>query len=84
MAGKPRKKQKPGISYRKRVTEINRIYDQHAPKGLPNREIWRRYIYPVYGITERTFYNMLKAPLKPGFKSVEAHQLTLFPITDED
>ena len=28
---------------------------------MSNREIWRRYIYPVYGITERTFYNMLKA-----------------------
>lgn len=83
MAGKPRKK-KPGVSYRKRVTEINRIYDQYAPKGIPNREIWCRYIYPVYGITERTFYNMLKAPLKPGFQTVDSRQLILFDIPDED
>lgn len=45
----------------KRVEEVNRIYDRESRRGLSNREIWRRYIYPVYGITERTFYNMLKA-----------------------
>lgn len=58
---------KPGMSYQKRVADINRIYDRYAKRGLPNREIWRRYIYPVYGICERTFYNLLKAPTKPGF-----------------
>ena len=50
-----------GVSYRKRVADINRIYDQYAKSGLPNREIWRRYIYPAYGISERTFYNLLNA-----------------------
>ena len=50
-----------GVSYQKRVEEINRIYDREAKRGLANREIWRRYIYPVYGITERTFYNILNA-----------------------
>lgn len=50
-----------GVSYQKRVTDINRIYDEHAKRGLPNREIWRRFVYPVYGISERTFYNILKA-----------------------
>lgn len=50
-----------GVSYQKRVADINRIYDQHAKSGLPNREIWRRYVYPVYGISERTFYNLLHA-----------------------
>ena len=34
-----------GVSYKKRVADINRIYDQHAKEGVPNREIWRRYIY---------------------------------------
>ncbi|WP_407822619.1 hypothetical protein [Sodaliphilus pleomorphus] len=43
------------------MEEINRIYDREAKRGLANREIWRRYIYPVYGITERTFYNILNA-----------------------
>lgn len=52
---------RPGVSYRKRVVEINNIYDRYAKTGLSNREIWRRYIYPTYGITERQFYNILKA-----------------------
>lgn len=50
-----------GVSYKKRVEEVNRIYDREAKRGVPNREIWRRFIYPVYGITERTFYNLLNA-----------------------
>ena len=78
---------KPGQSYRKRVTDINRIYDQHAKKGIPNREIWRRYIYPVYGICERTFYNLLKAPTKPGFTESEHEYPSLFDMlkdSDDD
>ncbi|RUL59105.1 hypothetical protein EHV08_04550 [Prevotella koreensis] len=49
-----------GISYQKRVKEINAIYDKHVKSGLSNREIWRRYIYPIYGISERALYNYLK------------------------
>lgn len=52
---------KRGMSYKKRVADISRIYDEHARSGLSNREIWRRYIYPVYAISERTFYNMMNA-----------------------
>lgn len=48
-----------GVSYQKRVVEVNRIYDHYASHGVPNREIWRRYIYPVYAISERTFYNIV-------------------------
>ena len=44
-----------GLSYQKRVTEINRIFDRYAKLGVPNREIWRRYVYPVYAISERQF-----------------------------
>lgn len=55
-----------GVSYQKRVADVNRIYDRHLRSGLSNREIWRRYIYPRFGISERTFYYMLKAPsLRP-------------------
>ena len=54
-----------GLSYQKRVTEINRIYDHCAKLGYPNREIWRRYVYPVYAITERQFYNILNASADP-------------------
>lgn len=50
-----------GLSYKKRVADINRIYDRYVRTGLSNREIWRRYIYPVWGCSERTFYNLLKA-----------------------
>ena len=59
-----------GVSYQKRVADINRIYDIYVRKGVPNREIWRRYIYPVYGVSERTFYNILKASADPKNGSV--------------
>ena len=55
-------KKRRGASYRKRVADINKIYGDHVKSGLSNREIWLRYIYPVYAISERTFYNILKAP----------------------
>lgn len=54
-------KKRPGRSYAKRVADVNQIYDQYVRTGLSNREIWRRYVYPKYGITEQTFYNLLKA-----------------------
>lgn len=50
-----------GISYKVRVAEVNRIYDEHRRSGLSNVEIWRRYVYPKLFISERTFYNMLNA-----------------------
>lgn len=50
-----------GLSYQKRVADINRIYDQHVKDGVPNREIWRRFIYPEFAISERQFYNILNA-----------------------
>lgn len=65
-----------GVSYQKRVTDINRIYDEHAKCGVPNREIWRRYVYPVYGISERTFYNILNASSEP--KNEVPKELDLF------
>lgn len=69
-----------GVSYQKRVEEINRIYDREAKRGLFNREIWRRYIYPVYGISERTMYNMLKASAdeRKQIKDPGVRQLLLF------
>ncbi len=50
-----------GRSYAHRVREINRIYREHANSGLSNREILRRFIYPVYHISESTLYNILGA-----------------------
>lgn len=54
-----------GYSYTKRVKEVNEIYDRHIRSGLSNREIWRRYIYPIYGISEKTFYNYVNALANP-------------------
>lgn len=74
-----------GVSYKKRVEEINRIYDREAVRGIPNREIWRRFIYPVYGITERTFYNILNASAEERNRIADdddIRQLLLF--NDED
>lgn len=73
-----------GASYQKRVTDINRIYDQHAKSGISNREIWRRFVYPVYGICERTFYNLLNASCDPKNKvPQEAQTFLKFDFYDE-
>lgn len=71
------KRKRPGQSYAKRVVDINRIYDEYSRSGLCNREIWRRYIYPQYAISERTFYNILKAPAMKEIKC-DTLQLSLF------
>ena len=75
---------KRGMSYRKRVEDINRIYDEHARSGLSNREIWRRYIYPVYWISERTFYNIMNATA--GFETpvVASDMPSLFDLLDDE
>lgn len=74
-----------GVSYKKRVEEINRIYDQHARSGISNREIWRRYVYPVYAITERTFYNILNASAESKNKIADdTRQLLLFDFDNNN
>lgn len=50
-----------GCSYEKRVKDVNEIYERYSRTGLSNREIWRRYVHPVHGISEKTFYNYLNA-----------------------
>lgn len=54
-----------GLSYAHRVAEVNRIYDLHARSGLSNREILRRYIWPRFYISEKTFYNYINAGANP-------------------
>lgn len=73
---------KRGMSYRKRVEDINRIYDQYARSGLSNREIWRRYIYPVYYISERTFYNIMNATAGLENPVVASDMPSLFDCID--
>lgn len=74
-------KKRKGKSYAKRVADINQIYDHYVKTGLSNREIWRRYIWPQYGISERTFYNLLKASSNPRFedRSLLLSEGFLFP-----
>ena len=68
-----------GCSYAKRVIEVNAIYDEYAKSGLSNREIWRRFIYPIYDISENTFYNYINAAATPKIQERKDDlQLTLF------
>lgn len=64
-------RKRQGKSYVKRVADINMIYDNYAKTGLTNREIWKRYIYPRFGLSERTFYNLLKAQGKVTIEDVQ-------------
>lgn len=73
-----------GMSYMKRVSDINRIYDQYARSGLSNREIWRRYIYPVYGICERSFYNIMNATAGLEGPVVASDMPSLFDLMPEE
>lgn len=75
------RKKRKGKSYAKRIADINQIYDTYARTGLSNREIWRRYVYPRFGICERTFYHLLKASANPLCEEREAltAQGFLFP-----
>ena len=56
-----------GKSYLLRCKKINEIYDKWVKIGLSNREIYRRFIYPDMGISERTFYKALKADVSTAF-----------------
>lgn len=69
-----------GLSYIKRVKEVNDIYDRHAKSGLSNREIWRRYIWSTFCISEKTFYNYLNASVDANViqKQQQLTQPTLF------
>ena len=75
-------KQRKGVSYQKRVKDINRIYDEQAKLGLSNREIWRRFIYPRWGICERAMYKILNAGADP-VNNIPDEQLSLFDFEDE-
>jgi hypothetical protein len=61
-----------GRSYARRVADVNRIYDEHARSGLSNREILRRFIWPVYPISEKTFYNLINASAREDIQRQEA------------
>lgn len=74
---------KKGYSYATRVSNVNRIYDKYQAEGLSNREIWYRHIYPLYGICERTFYNLLKASSRMEDASPVIPPRSLFDDIDD-
>lgn len=78
------REQKRGQSYQRRVEAVNRIYERWRIEGLSNREIWYRHIYPVYGICERTFYNILKASSETGDAFGAIKQGNLFEGSDDE
>lgn len=79
---KKHKRNGRGISYKVRVAEVNRIYDEHRRSGLSNVEIWRRYVYPKLFISERTFYNMLNASAVIDIEAVEREKQLWIPFPD--
>lgn len=72
-----KKQRRKGLSYKKRLADICQIYQEHERSGLSNREIWRRYIYPRFGISERTLYNLFNASAEEK-NIIEDEQLSLF------
>ena len=74
-----------GCSYMKRVEEVNAIYDRWAKTGLSNREIWRRYVWPATGISERTMYNILCCDAETHTALTDSERLQLtFHFPDDD
>lgn len=71
------------MSYKKRVTDINAVFDLQAKSGLSNREIWRRFIYPKWGICERALYRILRASAEPA-NEIPDDQLSLFDFPEEE
>ena len=72
----------PGNSVRKRIREVNEIYDRYVRDGLSNREIWRRYVWPAYGISERSFRNTIIAQSQhksDGFTLENLRKFRQFP-----
>jgi hypothetical protein len=78
------RERKRGRSYSLRVAAVNRIYDRYRTEGLSNREIWYRHVYPVYGICERTFYNLLKASARDDVADRIEESPTLFDGMEDE
>jgi len=68
-----------GRMYAHRVAEVLSIYEKYERSGLSNREILRRYIWPVYPMCEKTFYNLINASADPNVQAQQQElQMMLF------
>lgn len=78
------------ITARKLGTQYNKLYryqlildeyNQHNTIDIPLTVIWRKYIYPKFGISKATLYTILATPVKKEIEKVEEaqrQQLSLF------
>lgn len=53
-------------NYLRRVKVVQELVKQHYEAGRLDRcysEVWRRWVYPRYPMSQRTFYRLLKVDL---------------------
>lgn len=55
----------------RRALEVQEIYLHHKEEDLPNRYIYRKYIKPLFHISERTFYRYLGRNVKKELRQLE-------------
>jgi len=58
-------------SVARRALEVQKVYLEHKEPDLPNTYIYRRYIYPRFHISERTFYRYLRRNAKRQVRKIE-------------
>lgn len=58
-------------SVTRRALEVQEIYLTWTKTGLSNVEIYRRYIQPIYFISERTYYRYLERNAKRDVRQFE-------------
>jgi hypothetical protein len=56
-----------------KVKIIVDIYLKYKALGFNNRYIYKNYIYPIYFISEGTFYNYLTIPVNRLLKEFDAN-----------
>lgn len=53
-------------NYLRRVKAVQELVEQYYEAGRLDRcysEVWRRWVYPQYPMSQRTFYRLLKVDL---------------------
>lgn len=75
------KKHKHHKSTLARVKAIRAITEKHYEVGNQSRcykQVWRYYVFPIYGCCYRTYLNYLDIPLQPPTQTIDKRQLSLF------
>lgn len=61
-----------------RYEMILKEYLEHKTEDIPLMVIYRKYIYPKFGISRSTLYTVLETPIKKEQQKVKDIQLSLF------